>query len=298
MAEVQITARLQGETVEDNTILLQMLVSFVTTFQKTVDQVAFVLEGDSGRDQNAIKKETALRIAALQPGSFTPVMLPALGSAEGSLVVRSLQTLIAGLIQLRERDAEIPEGYDQGVLTLLSKVGNVFRKGISAIEFNLRTPQTERTVIYDYSVFTRVKDLIEEAEEEAVALEGHLLGVNFKETRAEEFKLYLYLPDDTRIGCNFDENMAEEVRRALRHFVHIIGRAKLDNVTKKVVSISIKQLTILDLPERPTEEALKAAFYQYKDDHNTVAHFREAWFEAMTGKTHPISELWDDIDAE
>lgn len=28
------------------------------------------------------------------------------------------------------------------------------------------------------------------------------------------------------------------------------------------------------------------------------ASFRQGWQEAMTGQTHPISELWEDIDAE
>ena len=28
------------------------------------------------------------------------------------------------------------------------------------------------------------------------------------------------------------------------------------------------------------------------------ASFRQGWQEAMTGQTHPVSELWDGIDAE
>ena len=29
-----------------------------------------------------------------------------------------------------------------------------------------------------------------------------------------------------------------------------------------------------------------------------VASFRQGWEEAMTGQTHPVSELWEGIDAE
>lgn len=29
-----------------------------------------------------------------------------------------------------------------------------------------------------------------------------------------------------------------------------------------------------------------------------VTSFRQGWEEAMTGQTHPVSELWEGIDAE
>jgi hypothetical protein len=34
------------------------------------------------------------------------------------------------------------------------------------------------------------------------------------------------------------------------------------------------------------------------DDDDILANFRQGWHEAMTGNTHPLSELWDDIDDE
>jgi len=31
---------------------------------------------------------------------------------------------------------------------------------------------------------------------------------------------------------------------------------------------------------------------------DAVASFRQGWKDAMTGQTYPVSELWDDIDAD
>jgi len=33
-------------------------------------------------------------------------------------------------------------------------------------------------------------------------------------------------------------------------------------------------------------------------EEDPVAAFRQSWHEAMTGKTYPISTLWDDMDDE
>jgi len=33
-------------------------------------------------------------------------------------------------------------------------------------------------------------------------------------------------------------------------------------------------------------------------DEDPKAAFRQAWHEAMTGQTHPVSTLWDDLDDE
>jgi hypothetical protein len=33
-------------------------------------------------------------------------------------------------------------------------------------------------------------------------------------------------------------------------------------------------------------------------DEDPVAAFRQSWHEAMTGQTHPVSTLWDDLDDE
>ena len=297
MADIQIAAKLQGKTVDDHSLPLLMLASFATKFQKTLDQVAFVLENDSGRDKKAIQKEMVLRLTATQHGSLEMVMQPEIVDL-GSTVARALEALIDGLVQLRIANSTIPNGYDQGVLTLLSDLGKFFKRGIDAIEFDLSTPQFQKTVIYDYFVFSRVQDLIEEPDETDATLEGNLLGINYKENRFDEFKLALYLNDGTRVGCTFDEDLAETVRDGLRHYVHIIGRAITDPITDKVTKITIKRLTILDLPERATEDQLKAEFAQYLAENDTVAHFQEAWAEAMTGKTYPISKLWDDLDAE
>lgn len=31
---------------------------------------------------------------------------------------------------------------------------------------------------------------------------------------------------------------------------------------------------------------------------SVLEDFRQAWFEAMTGQTIPVSQIWDDIDGE
>lgn len=35
-----------------------------------------------------------------------------------------------------------------------------------------------------------------------------------------------------------------------------------------------------------------------EDDYDAVEGFRQAWHEAMTGQTIPLSEIWDSLDDE
>lgn len=59
----------------------------------------------------------------------------------------------------------------------------------------------------------------------------------------------------------------------------------------------LPKLTRLDEVERPTEDALKLMFQAHAAKRDTVAEFRTAWREALTGDTISLEDFLEELDA-
>ena len=81
------------------------------------------------------------------------------------------------------------------------------------------------------------------------------------------------------------------------------GKTMTDNVSLVLDLTPEERQRIEELARRRGYEApadyLKALIESDADeDDDPVAAFRQSWHEAMTGQTHPVSTLWDDLDDE
>ncbi len=72
----------------------------------------------------------------------------------------------------------------------------------------------------------------------------------------------------------------------------------IQELSEKAVQLSLKER--LELLEVITHSIRQTLLEEEADneDVDIVEGFREGWADAMEGRTHPISTLWDDIDAE
>ena len=86
----------------------------------------------------------------------------------------------------------------------------------------------------------------------------------------------------------FETPEAEQQRAA-----ELAARQQAGELTPKE-AVELKQLRDLDLLIAALEERARRVLA----DDDTAANFRRGWEEALSGNTHPIDELWDDVDAE
>lgn len=309
MAEVQLKARLRGQAVPDGSISLRLFLSFGGDFQKTLDRIAYALERQRGsnRSQDAIREETALRVTGTQEGSFEVLMEPDTRrqlsfedlsrNNVNDLFVEAADRFVDGLNEIRT-SSQMPQGYDQGVLVLLKDLGAIFRSGIDAIDLTLEADPITRFASYDKPLLAKVVTLITPPEERLQALIGELLMANFKGDRQDRFKCHLYVNEDQKISCTFDEEIADDIQIAMRHYVHVIGVATIDPVTEDIKLFNIKRVTILDGDQVPTQQELEAQLVEYSTENDAASNFRKGWRQAMSGQVRPLADILRELEDE
>jgi hypothetical protein len=296
-ASTQMQVYLRGPSVEDGTVELRQFVEFGDHLQKILDRVAYRIEKQKrpSLTQNILRQDTALRVFDTYPGSFGVGVMPSQVEEPAlSTTTRALESLVDGFDGLYTANGTLPEGYDQGVLVLLKDMGGMFRRGIKEMEFDLSTPNRSLHATYDLRLFTRINQLITKPEEKLTTVIGNLLSVSFKETKSGKYHCKLYLPEGGDIPCTFEEDMAEQVRAGVRQLVEAAGIGTVDPVTEDVSHLAIKELVVLGELDPGNRTALE----DYVNRSDTEASFRRAWRDMLTGNTRPISELWDELDAD
>ena len=301
MADTTISVTLKGSAITGGTIELRRLVQFGDRLQKAVDRMAYSIEKKSGSRQklSEVRKDTSLRLVNTKEGSFVAelnfIRPPILFEDYYDIATESMTKLISGLESLRTSEhSSLPDGYDQGVLLVLKELGRVLNHGIDSMEFDVKTPSKHIMSTYDSYTHSRVIETISEPEEKIAAVTGTLLMVNF---RKERYRCHLFLDSDNYISCTFDEDVADDIERAMRNTVHAIGVATINPVNDEIAQFHIKQIAVLD-ENNLSPQQLSDLLDAYIKDNDTIDSFRKSWEEALSGEARPISELWEGIDAE
>jgi hypothetical protein len=301
MADTTVKIKLTGPAVAGGAIELRRLVQFGERLQKAVDRIAYALEKQSGsrRKLAEVRQDTALRLMQTSEGSFAAefnfMRPPILFKDYYDIATLAMTHLVSGLEYLQvSENGHLPEGYDQGVLIVLDELGKTLDNGIDAMLFDVLTPNQHLVAVYDKYTHSRIVENISEPEEKIAAVTGRLLMINFVKDR---YRCHLFLDETNYIPCTFDEDTADVIERTLRHEVYVVGIATMNPVNDEIARLHIKQVVVLDeenIPPQQLAELLDA----YIVENDTLAGFREGWSEALAGETRPISELWDDIDAD
>jgi hypothetical protein len=226
--------------------------------ERTGRALAGQISGQRGRTPEDIRAACTLNVIAFQEGSFAVALdmprsqlaLPGWDFGE-----QALEHAVMGLEQLGKAGAELPTGYDLGVLIAWRDLGRLFQRDIQRVRFDLHTTRVHRSVTYDAQTYMRVVEFIEGPLQDRVVLEGRLLMADFKATG---LRCRLHPPAQKPIPCSFDETLTEQIADALRHYVRVIGVAEKDPQSGEIRQLLIKALEILDLDGEvtPAEQAV------------------------------------------
>ncbi len=262
--EPLLKIRFDGQAVGPGRISVAHLLRFLGNFNKALQRVGRVLQGKAdsirrGAPSLDMKNELALDLVLLTEGSPAAV----LGFEKRQLEqffpdmdtgMEIIEKALADLEAVQKEDGNtLPVGYDTGVLLAWRDTGILFQQGISHIEFTLNHRNSPIKTSFTLEGFERIKKRIRGHQVNIRSIEGRLLMADFKEhgTRCR-----VHPPVGDPVLCLFNEEMKDEVLDNILHYVRIIGEAKEDAVTGKIVSIRLNDIERLEDQEEKSLELL------------------------------------------
>ncbi len=244
-----LTIRLEGPAVKHNRIKLRDFLFFIRQLQNGVDRVARVLSGQSvsvqpGRKPTEIQSACSLDIVEIKGGSLTVICdLPRQPqeSLYEDLGEEALTHLISGISVFESNQAQMPQGYDKGVLLSWREGGKLFDHGIEKITFDLKTRHGKWASTFTPIIQSQIISQIQEPMENRRTLEGRLLMGDFKETG---FRCRIHPPIGKPILCLFEEALKESVLASLTRFVRVVGEAT--EINGQIQTLQIEDIEIVD----------------------------------------------------
>lgn len=252
--------RFDGEAVGPGKIPVTHLLRFLANFNKALQRTGRVLVGESdsarrGPQPRSIKDEIDLDLVLLTHGSPSAVLgferrqtQPWLPSVDFGLEI--LEKTLGGLTDAQETNADMPPGYDAGVLMAWRDAGVLFQQGVSCIQFTLNHRENQMAATFTPDGFTRIQERIKGPQTNIRTIEGRLLMADFKE-HGTRCRVHPSIGEP--VLCLFDEAQKDEVLDDILQYVRIVGEAKEDPVTGKIASIKIHDIERLE--EREYEAA-------------------------------------------
>jgi len=255
--------RFDGVSVGPGKIPVPHLLRFLTNLNKAIQRTGRVLLGDAesvhrGRQPRSVSEETALDLVLLTHGSPAAVLGFERRQTEEKFPtmdfgLETIEKTIAGLEHIQEQNETLPEGYDAGVLLAWRDVGILFGKGITSIQFTLNHRQTPIVTQFTPQGFERIQERIQGPQTNIRTIEGRLLMADFKE-HGTRCRVHPSAGDP--ILCLFDEEQKDEVLEDILQYVRIVGEAREDPITGKIVSIKIHDIERLEDKENEATDLL------------------------------------------
>ena len=245
--------RFDGEAVGPSKIPVAHLLRFLTNMNKALQRTGRVLTGEvesvrRGTPTRSIKEEVALDLVLLTHGSPAAVLGFERRRSETALPgmdfgLEVLEKALGGLAAVQESDDTLPAGYDAGVLMAWRDVGTLFRQGITRIDFSLNHRDAPLSIAFTPEGFTRIQERIQGPQTNIRTIEGRLLMADFKE-HGTRCRVHPSVGDP--ILCLFDQEQKDEVLDDILQYVRIVGEAKEDPLTGRIVSIKIHDIERLE----------------------------------------------------
>ena len=248
MEQLRLTVNLEGPAVTAGEIELRRLTQFGDLFQRLLDRVASTYLGqEDGYDEvKPTRQETSLRVVSVEKGSFILGLELQSRDQLGFFDVgpKALEALVTGLESIHQDRPDLPQGYDQTVLSFWRDIGSkVLKNDIERIGLELASSTgIVRQVTYDYNLYQKVVNRIIPLRTKKIVLKGRLMIVNFKD---DSRRCRLYLDGGGYVSCVFNTEIAPRIQEAMRHYVRIWGTSKVDATTKRIGELEVQGVTIL-----------------------------------------------------
>lgn len=245
-----LTIRFEGPAVSAARIPVELLIEFLTNFNKALLRTGMVLTGeaDSLRPGARVKKSKqalALDLVLLTEGSPVAVLgfephvqeKTFFGGDFGDNFGETTLTTALDTLEEIQKEGEIPpHGCDLGVVMAWRDAGLLLTKDISKIQIELNHRPVRKIVTFTQSGMQNLQRRIRGNVKNLRTIEGRLLMADFKE-HGTRCRIHPSVGDP--VLCLFDAPRSEEVIENMLQYVRIIGEANEDPMTGRIASIQI-----------------------------------------------------------
>lgn len=259
-----LSIQLAGKAIGSARIPINHLMRLLTEFNKALLRTGRVLQGQvdsvkKGPVQRSIKDEIAMDLVEITHGSPATVLGLERSCGQQSFDcmdfgLEIVEKCLEGLQSVQGDDAELPPGFDSGVVMAWRDLGVMFEQGVSEMQFRLKHSDRDPiTINYTSTGYSRLQERIQGPEINIRTIEGRLLMIDLKE-HGTRCRIHPSVGD--AVLCLFDESRKDEVLENITKYVRVIGEAKEDPVSGKIASIQLHDIQRLEHREEEQKDLL------------------------------------------
>jgi len=240
--ELFLQVSLEGESVRWGRIPISYLAIFLAGFHRVLYRTGEILldeQDDVEPDVKRIVRRKQLRqlleldLVGISEGSPSTILsfersATARSVENGSEAIRIFEKALWELEKMQHATDESSFRFDRELLIAWSTVGDLFRRGVSRMNFTLHQGVSPLRVWYTAQGF----DVI--SRHTLTEIEGYVFMVDFKRRR-----MSLQTSSGESVSCTFTEEQADEVDTMTRHYVRVTGEAIINPATGKMSYVRV-----------------------------------------------------------
>ena len=248
----RLTVTMKGPKVGDARLSASDLAEVIKRTQQALKRVGRVLYGEDsqrqGRDKADIEQLCELFLVAWKPGSAVAQLElgapPAQMNMFGYIGEESVKALVGGMPSIQDASvtaANLPRGFDRGVLQTCEALAKVLDHGIDTITFDSQNGRALGQFTLDVGLRNRVLELLgQPIDVSSVAKTGRLEELNGHGALTGR----LWEAGGTRWLCHFKQEHVEQLPEAWMRAVRVVGRAIVEEGKERI--LEVESLTVLE----------------------------------------------------
>jgi len=240
--ELFLQVSLEGESVRWGRIPISYLAIFLAGFQRVLYRTGEILLDEQDNVEHDVKRIVRrkqlrqlleLDLVGISERSLSTILsfqrsVTVRSAGNGSEAIRIFEKALWELEEMQHVTDESSFRFDREVLTAWSRVGDLFRRGVSCMTFTLYRDVLPLHVWYTAQGF----DVI--SRHTLTEIEGYVFMVDFKRRR-----MSLQTSSGELVSCTFTEEQADEVDTMTRHYVRVTGEAIINPATGKMSYVRV-----------------------------------------------------------
>lgn len=297
----RLTVTMRGPKVGEARLSAADLAEIIKRGQQALKRIGRVLYGEEsqrqGRDKANIEELCELFLVAWKPGSAVAQLElgtpPAQMHMFGYIGEESVKALVGGMPTIQNAcvtAANLPRGFDRGVLQTCDALAKVLDHGIDTITFDSQNGRALGQFTLDVALRNRVRELLgQPVDVSAVTKTGRLEELNGHGALTGR----LWEADGTKWLCHFKQEHIEQLPEAWMRTARVVGKAIVEERKEKI--LEVESLVVLEEEIPPLTAREAAPFWKSL----SLDDLAEQQGVAAVSDLDEISALWpvdDDPD--
>ena len=240
--ELFLQVSLEGESVRWGRIPISYLAIFLAGFQRALYRTGEILLDEQDNVEHDVKRIVRrkqlrqlleLDLVGISERSLSTILsfqqsATVRSAGNGSEAIRIFEKALWELEEMQHVTDESSFRFDREVLTAWSRVGDLFRRGVSCMTFTLYRDVLPLHVWYTAQGFDVIR------RHTLTEIEGYVFMVDFKRRR-----MSLQTSSGELVSCTFTEEQADEVDTMTRHYVRVKGEAVINPASSKMSYVRV-----------------------------------------------------------